>query len=59
MKNKKQVTHRFKGLVNPLPTPPNQKILPVYGYISIKMPTLKILESWKIQFTNTLLIALL
>lgn len=41
------------------PTPEKPKILQIYGYVSIKMLTLKILESWKIQFTNTLLIALL
>lgn len=59
MRNKKYVTHRFKELVNLLPPPPNQKILRIYVRISINMLTLKISESRKIQFTNTLLIALL
>lgn len=53
------VTHRFKGLVNLMPPPPNQKILRIDVHISINMLILKISESWKIQFTNTLLIALL
>jgi len=59
MRNKKYVTYRFKGLVNLMPPPPNQKILRIDVHISINMLILKISESWKIQFTNTLLIALL
>lgn len=61
MRNKKYVTHRSKGLVNLLP-PPLQKTPKFSEYmdiIPIKMLTLKILGFWKIQFTNTLLIALL
>ena len=59
MRNKKYVTHGFKGLVNLMPPPQTKKILRIDVHISIDMLILKIAESWKIQFTNTLFIALL